>query len=166
MKVLFLDIDGVLNGHEYNPDAGSCLIKRDCIQRLNRILRETGAKIVVSSAWRYIMLTTEESPPAMTMVGFEYMLRTHGASSVDLMGMTGSDEEFGWSMENNVPVRGKQIRRWLADHRPHFEIDSYCVLDDDDLGISELHSECFVRTDGRVGLTDENADDVIAVLNS
>lgn len=43
MKVLFLDVDGVLNGHEWDDEAKSCNIRRECVKHLNRVVRETGA---------------------------------------------------------------------------------------------------------------------------
>jgi hypothetical protein len=54
-KILFLDMDGVLNAHEWLGEAGSCDVRHDCVLRLNRILHETGAAIVLSSAWRYMV---------------------------------------------------------------------------------------------------------------
>lgn len=44
MKVLFLDIDGVLNGHEWDDEAKSCTIRRECVKHLNRIVRETASR--------------------------------------------------------------------------------------------------------------------------
>jgi hypothetical protein len=64
--VVFLDIDGVLNSKQwYAHDAASHegissterklwehSIDPDCVQRLNRILQQTGAVVIVSSSWR------------------------------------------------------------------------------------------------------------------
>ena len=47
LKLLFLDIDGVLNEHELlHPEVMCGTFHRDKVERLNRVLRETGAKIV------------------------------------------------------------------------------------------------------------------------
>ena len=70
---LFLDIDGVLNGHEWDDEAKSCNIRRECVARLNRVVASTGCKIVISSAWRYMIHCQQ-----MSLTGFWYMLRTHG----------------------------------------------------------------------------------------
>jgi len=75
MKVIFLDIDGVLNGHEFCEHAKSCGINPECVCELNRIIAATDAKIVLSSAWRYMV-----HGGALTLKGFEYMLRTHGVT--------------------------------------------------------------------------------------
>jgi hypothetical protein len=42
MSVLFLDIDGVLNDHAYDERAESTTLLRPCVDRLNRVLDETG----------------------------------------------------------------------------------------------------------------------------
>lgn len=39
MKLVFLDIDGVLNNHDFEPERMSATIHRDKVERLNRILR-------------------------------------------------------------------------------------------------------------------------------
>src|SRR3990167_1434478 len=58
MKVIFLDIDGVLipaqGGRDVSADVDgrTWVADRGCIQRLNEICRWTGAWIVLSSTWR------------------------------------------------------------------------------------------------------------------
>ena len=44
----------------------------------------------------------------------------------------------------------------------HGPIESYVVIDDEDDGISSRHP--FVKTDGCIGLTEENARQAIAIL--
>lgn len=79
-NILFLDIDGVLNGHEFSEEAQSCTLKPACVEAFNRLLREgekiEGFGIVVSSAWRYMVFRE-----SMTWVGFGHMLQTHGVST-------------------------------------------------------------------------------------
>jgi hypothetical protein len=147
MKVIFLDIDGVLNGHEIDQDTGHCWIHAALALRLNRIIKATGAKLVISSAWRY-MVHCE----AMTMRGFEYMLRTHKISG-DVIGVTVRDEE--------TPSRGDQIKRWLAEHP---EVTSYVILDDEPDGMT-IGDVRFVKTDGSRGLSEADMEDAIVWLN-
>lgn len=58
MKIIFLDIDGVLNNQ---VDEERSVIKIDhpddfiserCVTLLNELIENTGAKVVVSSTWR------------------------------------------------------------------------------------------------------------------
>jgi hypothetical protein len=54
MKVVFLDIDGVLNcSKTNNPRKLPYVIDPKLLKRLKRLLRRTGAKVVLSSTWRY-----------------------------------------------------------------------------------------------------------------
>lgn len=55
MKVIFLDIDGVMNGIDARPDPARGLVSfldPGPVERLNRIVAATGAVVVVSSTWR------------------------------------------------------------------------------------------------------------------
>lgn len=62
--VLFLDIDGVLNGHEYDREAESSTLHPDCVARLNRVLADSECSVVLSSAWRYMAFSTIWTFPA------------------------------------------------------------------------------------------------------
>ena len=55
MKVIFLDIDGVLNEDTTPTRTQSCalFIDQEKLLRLKRIIDATQAKIVLSSTWRY-----------------------------------------------------------------------------------------------------------------
>lgn len=170
MKVLFLDIDGALNGHEYDDEAKSCSIRRECVKRLNRVVRETGCKIVLSSAWRYMV-----HGGAMTLSGFEYMLRTHGLTggSRVIVGLTRKDDETVDPLDLKADERARQIRDWLewwaddAQARAAAGLDAvsaFAAVDDEDHGFSD-HGIPAVLTDGKVGLTDADADRLIVVLN-
>ena len=56
MKVIFLDVDGVLNSQqlfEKSEDAQLISVDEENIKNLKKIVDATGAKIVLSSSWRY-----------------------------------------------------------------------------------------------------------------
>ena len=156
--LLFLDIDGVLNDHVPVTDY-ICGIDRDKIRRLNEIVKATGAEVVISSAWRYMILDG-----AMTVDGFRYMLTTHGlASFVKVVGHTKSDEQ--------IPERGDQI----ADYLQTFGSRRYVVLDDGSdtsadgarsmsQSLTCRHSVRWLKVDGSVGLTDSDVISAVAIL--
>jgi predicted mannosyl-3-phosphoglycerate phosphatase (HAD superfamily) len=50
MKIIFLDIDGVLNN--YNTLGEGLNWESNAVKILKRIIKETGAKVVLSSTWR------------------------------------------------------------------------------------------------------------------
>lgn len=164
MSLLFLDIDGVLNAHEpFDPVVGCGRIYHDKAERLNRVLAVTGAELVLSSAWRYQILNGWS-----TLEGFGWLLRTHGVLGGRLIGHTAADtmhDGYWDGVPGNWPVhneRGRQIADWFESNQEHLG-RRYVVVDDLDLGISEA-GHPFVQTDGKVGLTDADADRLIALL--
>lgn len=160
MNIIFLDIDGVLNGHDWDQGAMSTRIQYRCIRQLNRIIKATGAKVVLSSAWRYMLLKLKRSkPPAMTLTGFEYLMRTHGTCGFRLLGTTASDEEFGFPGVDDECRRARQVRKWLVDHG----WSNYVCIDDEDFGFTRMKMQ-FVQTNGKWGLSRRNADKAIRIL--
>ncbi len=158
MRLLFLDIDGVLNTHELlDPEVMCGQIHKDKVVLLNEVLRQTGAKIVLSSAWRYLIHRGE-----MDLVGFEWLLRSHGVMAGRMGGITRKDtfrnvetwdgKIKSWPTDNE---RGQQITDFLNEIGRD-KVDAYAVVDDLDLGISAA-GHPFVQTDGAVGLRIEEA---------
>jgi hypothetical protein len=53
MKVIFLDIDGVLNSDQTsNPRKLPYIVDRKLLARFKRVLKHTCAKVVLSFTWR------------------------------------------------------------------------------------------------------------------
>lgn len=190
-KILFLDVDGVLNGHDFHEGAQSNTIRRNCIDQLSAILKATNCHVVLSSAWRYMILGN-----AMKLGGFEYLLRTHGCVGIagKLHGITCADEDCahcGAKHRRNLGIyrrvnakrrsarrfdergyfvcpdcckpssRGDQISRWLRDYGP---VDRYVVVDDEDYEVTDC-GHPLVKTDGACGLTAKDAKKAIRILN-
>jgi hypothetical protein len=153
MKILFLDIDGVLNDHRKNPCNDYCGILPHCMAELNRVIEATGCEIVVSSSWRYLV-----HGRSMTMDGFRYLMLTHGLSSNrPILEITREDRNVSDKHE-----RGKQIADWLHG-KP--DVSVYAVVDDDnEIGIPEA-GHPFVQTNGKIGLTEADANKLIQLLN-
>ncbi len=150
MKLLFLDIDGVLNNHYSNPVTLCCGITDYCVDNLNDIIEETDCQIVLISAWRYMILAG-----AMTVSGFEYLLQTHGVNCHNrIIGYTNRDEA--------APTRADLILNWLRDH--NYERMPYAIVDDLDLGYT-TKSLPFVETDGQMGLVHKDVNEIIKILN-
>jgi hypothetical protein len=143
IKYIFLDMDGVLNDHT-NRDNNYCGTNQECIKQFNRLLELLpDAQIVVSSAWRYMILRH-----AMTLKGFEYLLLTHGVNCHDrVCGHTREDKDVHES-------RICQILDWLQEHDP--ECNDWISLDDLDFG----DQHCY-RVDGNVGLTSEDVTNIL-----
>lgn len=150
LKLLFLDIDGVLNTHDFDEIANSNTIERDKVALLNQVLDRTGCHLVISSAWRYTILNG-----AQTLLGFEYMLRSHSIHCCGKVhGHTCSDEAIDGSL-----VREAQILNYL-NVRTTFG-QKFAVVDDLPL---RLPKDVFVQTDAECGLTQSNVDRLIEIL--
>lgn len=151
-SLIFLDVDGVLNSEK------SCIRFRtsrklcpDAIGVLNRILRETGAGIVVSSTWR-LNRTHDELRQILDTAGVEDVDSRYVAKTKDLSAI--KQNGFWASVE-----RGEEIALWIKENnwtRP------FAILDDDN-DMKGVH-EHFFMTDARVGLQDDVADRVIRHL--
>lgn len=155
-SVLFLDVDGVLNRHgDYAP--GSPLIRNTCARLLQHVLDQTGAVLVISSAWRYQVLMG-----AVTLRGFEHLLRTHGirAEVLDVTPRDAGDTQHEFNGRTGAAERVGQIRAWLAAHP---EVTRWAVVDDARLSLADPTLP-IVETDGALGLTVEDADALIALL--
>lgn len=149
MKLIFLDIDGVLN-HEYfyehsrlHRGHGFCPVS---VQNLREIIKRTGAKIILSSTWRR----------GMTMIDMQ--------------------ELFGWyDLDRYVvgktpifdgQIRGNEIKNLLDE--TSIEIESFVILDDDeDMGELMPFLVLTKNTDGiRLGITDVHREQAIQILNA
>ena len=157
MKILFLDIDGVLNNHtpHANDYNGICPAMAD---HLDEIVAATGCRIVLASAWRYMILCGD-----MTLTGFADVLLTHGVSRRVADAMAGylpGDVDF-----RDPHDRGKLAREWLSVTGRVIGVTHAVALDDGDLGY-EAVSIASVRPVGDVGLTAQDASRVILLFLS
>ena len=119
MKVIFLDIDGVLVNRKSLMEASGIHAKGDesCVAALNRIIGETDANIVVSSTWRTF--------GPMKMKDF-----LHGwgvrARIIDCTPDLSRQEGKLYIAK----VRGDEIQAWL-DSYTRYPVESFVILDDD-----------------------------------
>lgn len=144
-KLIFLDIDGVLNNYKCLLAGRS--IDHKCVAHLNWLLGESSAKLVISSTWRRLIDNGH-----MDCRGFAYMLRTHGLAGADVVGWT--------RQSRSEETRGHEIRDWRREHK---HAGKYVCLDDDD-DISYL-GLTLVQTNGAIGLTRGDAERALELLS-
>lgn len=134
MIVVFLDIDGVLNHcdtrHDVTPTTTEPLpipIEPKCMARLNRLIAETGAKIVVSSSWR-LFARWQDLGPALVRHGLvaEVIGETPDLSK-DTVWIANWQAVNGVAFEFEHLERGWEIGEWLAAHP---EVTAFVILDD------------------------------------
>ncbi len=150
MKIIFLDIDGVLNTIS---NWGSRPIEKrfspecvpECVAALNKITEHTGAKIVISSSWKNIMGYQELSD----------LLHSVGIKG-EIVGKTPLVKLSGGP-------RGEEIERSLHEYKKsEFDVSSFVILDDNtDMGSLSSH---LVHCDPETGLTEELAGVAIRKL--
>ena len=163
MKVIFLDIDGVLNyeefytrhtqGKERRSTYPLSEICRRAVANVNRIVDATGAKIVISSTWRHS--------------GIDYCRNVLVESGLtgEIIDITPELGRAGSWVE-----RGNEILKWLQDNKL-YKYDSYMTIDhdyaiiDDDSDMLYQQRHNFFECSPKTGLTVELADKVIEFLN-
>ena len=150
-KILFLDIDGVLNSdafadymlEEDNVDIfNEDMLDERAIIQLKKIIMATDAEIVLSSSWRWYKDTRDK------------VHRQLQAKDIDFVDTTPLEIDTAMS-------RGMEIKAWLEEHP---EVERFVILDDDDLRIQE-YVPYHVKTTFRYGLTREKAAEAIQILN-
>lgn len=149
MRILFLDIDGVLNSERYVRRCGytGVVIDPAKMELLKQIIDATGARIVLSTSWR-----------------------EHWSSVEEACDETGSRlntlfNSYGLSIFEKTPVlnagREREIGAWLESHP---ETADFAVVDDRFLSAGFLAGH-FVKTSNfGCGLDEKSAADIIAIL--
>ena len=164
-KVIFLDIDGVLNSWGSKSHCGIFTgIDRDKTRRLAKIVNETGASIVLSSSWRHDWIPDHKYREHIDIYTAPYVgkyLKNHlwkkgGLTAIDKISRIGEFDTY----------RDQEILKYLADH-PH--IKYYVILDDAPF-LFDLTNPAIVNhivlTDDKEGLTDKEAETAIQILSS
>lgn len=142
MKVLFLDIDGVLNstrsaaafgGYPHKLDQAD-MFDRVAIGLVQRLCQETGAAVCISSSWR----------PEYTAQEFA--------------------DAFGVPVIGKTPYvqgpRGAEIAAWLAAKD---DVERYAIVDDDGDMLPE-QIPYFVQTSCAAGLSFADYEGLKAIL--
>lgn len=165
MKIIFLDIDGVLNnsgslGRLQDGLATLWVMDEQNVEHLNVLVEQSGAHIVVSSSWRH-GLQLQEIRDVLTQFGFKFSDRVIDATPRRI-----NDERIvklatrgiGLKLSMSIP-RAWEIMEWL-DHNKS-RVESFVILDDDSpINPGASHAilrdlmKRFVRTFNRTGLTD------------
>jgi hypothetical protein len=124
-KVIFLDIDGVLNcDRTPNPRKLPYVVDKRLLARLKKLLHRTGAKIVLSSSWRL---------DPVGLLAAKYWDVPFVDSLPDLPKKTRRDE----------------VLAWLSSHP---QVKRYAIIDDEDDNLDDLP---LFQPSSKTGLTAE-----------
>jgi hypothetical protein len=134
MKVIFLDIDGVLNCKKTpNPRKLPYIVDPKLLECFEGILDRTGAKAVLSSTWRY-------DPAGL------FSAKHWGVPFVDV------------TPDMPTQPRRNEVLAWLKEHP---DVERYAVIDDED---DELDDLPLFQPSAKTGLTSEIATGVADYL--
>lgn len=145
-KIIFLDVDGVLNSDrwidEHPETAVTELIDPAAAAKVNTIIAKTGAQIVISSSWRIQFLNEPN--------GFEKLKEFFAKFGItNIVGMTPRIYR---------EPRCQEIAAWLMAN----EVAAFVIIDDDGRAqfMNKLVKTTFIR-----GLQDYHVEEAIAILN-
>ncbi len=153
MRVIFLDIDGVLNskkwfeimlarlavtGEQHKFDNG--LVDPAAIATFNALLKLTHAKVVVSSTWRKYYPLDE----------LKAHLGSQGLDTTNFIGKTGNSADGH---------RGREIAAWLEAN----DVDSFVAIDDSS-DLENLGDRHF-KTSWEEGLLPKHVDSIVALFD-
>lgn len=146
-KILFLDIDGVVNHQEtfHKYPNMHYPIDQYCAFLVGKIQLETGCEVVLSSSWRHHAESVEH-------------IKKHVVPILDITGSCCSG------------IRGVEIYNWINKNFPwevreNPDLFRYAILDDDGDMLLWQKDHFFQTSFSKGGLTDEIAQRVIAHLN-
>ena len=161
MKVIFLDMDGVMNssadwveheilGHPNNH--GFEMINRGKIAILVALLQATGAKIVWSSTWRHHYTLDQLHAMLEERIGPDSKHRITRDTFIGITPKLGGYE-----------ARSREVQSWLHNHGK--EVTHFVILDDVDAGFtSNGYRDNFQKTDPQIGMTTLDAYHACVVL--
>jgi hypothetical protein len=158
MKLLFLDIDGVLNREGVHPEKPSWAkhwpfkwVEGRLVRQLTPLVEaHPEIQIVVSSTWRKFF----------TLAELRTILGEHEKKVGDRIWTITPDHTGGlWTSS----LRGEEIHAFLTD-LPRGQVKSWAILDDVDELLPGQHAH-FIQTNPHVGLTERNVDRAITILN-
>ena len=166
MKVIFLDIDGVLNTSKTFKD-NYIYFKETGIRRLNideervkilsNIINKTGAKIVISGILRINLfkgrngfVTSDQHTQGLLDLFDKYDIEIYDVTPVD-----------------KDRIRQNEINYYLSLN----EVEEFVILDDNSQDLTDFIDKELVKTnfferDGQSGLSNEHLDIIVNKLNN
>lgn len=144
MRVLFLDVDGVLNRTGYHPGTSVGLrswIEPELAAQLSKVLRLTRARIVLSSDWR---------------IGRDLYQLRHELVAAGIEGSL-----VGVTPTLRGVARWREIRAWMEENGVA-EQDAAIVDDCHDMGPL---ADRFVRANPLSGLDEHTAEAIVALFD-
>ena len=166
-KIIFLDIDGVLNTEYYQglleyqgkpwQDEYGAFFDPKSVKQLKKIIDATDADIVVESSWKYLGLDAmKELWDARNLPGRVIDITPSSVSNEHLININ-----LDYLDTSTLHCKGIEIASWLAEQTE----DIRYVIIDDEYVILESQFPHFILTNPYEGITEEQANRTISILN-
>ena len=162
-KVVFLDIDGVLNSNFWNNThqkeiSDGTLIDPERIKILTSLIQKTNAKIILHSGWR-IWFDSALNPLCKEAERLVAILAKEG---LFIEGLTPdlTTEEIRKTKKFSL-VKADEILAWLQSHT---DVTNWVVLDDLDLHNAEV-AQHQVQPNAAIGLTLKDIENAEKILS-
>jgi len=153
MKVIFLDVDGVLNSLEWDERSKveiseGVLVDESKVKLLAHLVRRSEAKVILHSGWRF-WFDAGMNPLRKEAAHLSMLLEKEG---VRIDGVTPdlTTEEIR-KEKRFSQVKAEEILTWLKRNEG---VTEWVVIDDLDLHNDEIGAHQ-IKTDARIGLTKE-----------
>ena len=153
MKIVFLDIDGVMNNTKTTERCGyNTGIESKALMLLKEIVGKTSAKICLISSWK------------------EFWFKEDKQNQDEMANYLDSRmQEFGleiWDKTNEIQTRGKEIKNFINRlNNKGIEVEKFVILDDELLDYKEENLfEHLVYTNYRVGISQDGVQKAIGIL--
>lgn len=183
MKLLFLDIDGVLNSKEYakyyienrkklSNDGADIFIDKKAVFKINELCEKYNVRLVISSSWR--TLTLESTKQEFERYKDLKVLNKY------IVGITPNYRYYCRHLDEKP--RGDEIDGFLKiilskdeqiNNIKLYDIDffsgtdlniDYCIIDDD-TDMLDKQLDNFVHINRCIGITDDDIDRIKNILN-
>lgn len=175
MKIIFLDIDGVLNY------MGSSTLDNVCVENLKYVVSKTGAKIVLISTWKQFLddniLKDLSNKDKKEFLYYRELLNTTFINELkiidiveDYFSMVDAEVKSVVSLSElseeeceHDAWRSVEVGRWLDKHP---KVESFVIIDDFDCEYHKFYPNNWVQTSWfRDGLSKDLAEKAISILN-
>lgn len=157
MKVIFLDIDGVLNHEEFFlthiDEMEQFPVDPECVRRVKDIVDATGARIVLTSSWRMGWSRNPDEMDELCRRLVEIM------AEYDLEIYDRTD----WLRNGD---RGLEIREWISNAPT--KVERFVIIDDNDFHWKQRRLDAYwIQTDfSDGGLKEENVPRAVEILTA
>jgi hypothetical protein len=143
MKIIFLDIDGVLNNDNHIYHYGNNYIDNNLLNLFIAIVKSTESEVVLSSSWKI----SENKK--------KILFNKLSKFNIKILDSIIPQNKDGWINTSD------EIQYWLKNHP---QVSRFAILDDD-VEMQYNIEEGFFKTDPAIGLTEDLSIDIIDYVN-